>query len=179
MSWLDLFKKKKSPGPDPLTELTPANLQAGYILDYDLKTWKVDACHYYDWGSGDITYEWQLITHDDTVYLEREPDDEDFWSICRKIPISRLGSHIINHIKAHDDPPNTFEFENDTYHLEETGGGRFFKDSKGPGLELISWSFQTTDGKKFLTIEQWGEDEFEASVGRPVEAYQFSNILPG
>ena len=29
-----------------------------------------------------------------------------------------------------------------------------------------------------LTIEQWDEDEFEASVGKYVNEYEFSYILP-
>ena len=33
-------------------------------------------------------------------------------------------------------------------------------------------------GKKYLGIEQWGENDFEASLGEPVEEYQFTNILP-
>jgi hypothetical protein len=30
-----------------------------------------------------------------------------------------------------------------------------------------------------LTIEQWGDIQFEAYVGQYVEEYQFINILPG
>jgi hypothetical protein len=57
-------------------------------------------------------------------------------------------------------------------------GGHFYKDGTGPGQELLEWCFEDESGKKLLTIEQWGEDEFEAFIGEQVEEYQFSNILP-
>ena len=44
----------------------------------------------------------------------------------------------------------------------------------GPYLQ-----YEDESGEKYLAIEQWGETEFEASLGQPVEEYQFSDILPG
>jgi len=177
MGLFDFFKKKDT-GPDPLTGLTLPNLKIGYLLDFDMKTWQVEASHYYDWGEGDRSWEWQLISHDETIYLERESDDEDAWSVNRKIPVSRLDPAVFDHIRQHQDPPDTIVYEQVTYFLEEMAGGHFFQNGKGPGKELLSWSYQDDSGKKFLSIEQWGDDDFEASVGIPVEEYQFINILP-
>ncbi len=174
----DFFKKKKPKGPDPITELTLAKLQAGYYVDYDMKTWEVTAYNIYDWGPGDIAHEWQLKGIDDTIYLERECEDEEYWSISRKIPINRLGSGIKEHIIAHEDPPDEISYEDTTYYLEESGGGHFLKGGKGPGKELLKWDYEDESGKKYLSIEQWGENDFEASAGMPAEEYQFTNILP-
>jgi hypothetical protein len=179
MGWKDFFKKKEAQGPDPLTELTLSNLQVGFFLDYDLKTWEVTGSHYYDWGSGDLTYEWQLKSHDETIYLEREPDDEDYWSISRKIAFQRLGAEIKKHILENDDPPESVVFEGTTFYREEMGGGKFFENRNSPGKELLKWDYADESGQHFLSIEQWGEEEFEASIGEPVETYQFVNILPG
>ncbi|MFQ5585121.1 MAG: DUF4178 domain-containing protein [Calditrichia bacterium] len=41
------------------------------------------------------------------------------------------------------------------------------------------WDFIDEEDENFLTIEQWGETEFEAAMGYYVEEYQFTNILPG
>ena len=46
------------------------------------------------------------------------------------------------------------------------------------GDELIYWDYTDETGEKLLTIEQWGETEFEAAVGKTVQAYEFRNILP-
>jgi hypothetical protein len=59
------------------------------------------------------------------------------------------------------------------------GGGKFLKNGTGSGKELLSWDYENDSGDKLLSVEQWGEEDFEASVGYPVEEYQFLNILPG
>lgn len=178
MGFWDFFKKKPSNEPDPIKDLTLSNLKEGYYVDYDMKTWKVEACHYYDWGEGDITYEWQLKSFNETIYLEKETDDEDEWRVSRTIPIGRLGTGIIQHIKEHEDPPEQITFDGKIYHLEEMGGGYFYERGKEPKREFLCWDYVDDSGEHYLTIEQWGENAFEASVGIPVEEYQFSNILP-
>ncbi len=177
MGFKDLFKKDK-PQPDPLRELTLSNLKVGYFLDYDLKTWEVTAYNVYDFSEGDKAHEWQLKSSAETVYLELETDDEDYWSWSRKIPFGSLGSGLKEHIQQHGDPPDEIEFEGMTYYLEETAGGHFLKDGQEPGREFLRWSFADESGKKLLGIEQWGENDFEASAGEEVEEYQFTNILP-
>ena len=94
MGFTDFFKKKKKTSPDPVSGLTLANMKQGYFVDYDLKTWEVVSTGKYDWGSGDISYEWQLAAHDDIVYLERDADDEDYWTVSRKLSFQRLDSMI-------------------------------------------------------------------------------------
>lgn len=179
MGWKDIFRKKKDRVFDPLTDIALSKLKVGYFLDYDMKTWSVEAYNRYDWGSGDTTYEWQLTSHDETIYLEREPDDEDSWNVSRKIPLGKLGSEIKEHIVEHEDPPDQILFEGTTFYLDEMGGGHFYRDGKDPGRELLKWDYMDDSGKKYLSIEQWGEEDLEASIGYPVEEYQFENILPG
>ena len=179
MGWKDFFKKKKENGPDPLADLILSKLRVGYMVDFDMQTWRVTAYNQYDWGSGELTYEWQLESLDETIYLEREADDEDDWSIGRKIAIGRLGSGIKAHIRKDEAPPDEITFEGITYYLEESGSGHFLKDGKGPGQKFFVWDYEDDSGKKFLSIEQWGKNDFEASTGISVEEYQFTNILPG
>ena len=177
MGFKDLFKKAK-PQIDPMTELTLSNLKEGYFLDYDLKTWEVTACNVYDFSEGDKAREWQLKSSDETVYLELESDDEDYWSLSRKVPFESLGDGLKEHIQQQEDPPDEIEFKGTTYYQEETAGGHFLKGGQEPGQEFLRWSFADESGKKLLEIAQWGENDFEASVGEVVEEYQFMNILP-
>jgi len=177
MGWKDFFKKKDE-GPDPLHDLSLEKMEKGYLVDYDLRTWEVTACNRYDWGGGDVSLEWSLSSSDEILYLEREEDDEVYWSLSSKIDFSGLGPDIRRHIKEHDDPPESIEFDGVTYHMEEMGGGHFFRQDATQGEEFLRWSYMDDSGEKLLDIEQWGEDDFEASVGRPVAEYQFSNILP-
>ncbi len=177
MGFKDLFKTKK-PDLDPLKELTLGKMKKGYFVDWDMKTWEVLAVNVFDFSEGDICREWQLESSEEIVYLELESDDEDFWRLSRKIPLGKLGEGIKEHIQQNDDQPNEREYEGDNYYLDEMAGGKFLKDEKEPGREFLRWSYADESGKKFLEIEQWGEEDFEASIGEKVEEYQFENILP-
>jgi hypothetical protein len=179
MGIFDRFKKDKNQGPDPITGLSLSRIKPGYLFDYDLKTWEVTGYNVYDWGDGDTSQEWQIKNESETWYLERERDDEDDWSLNRKISFGRLGAHVKAHILEHEDPPDEIVFEGTTYYLEETSGGHFLKNGQGLGQPLLRWSYEDDEGETYLGIEQWGEEEFEASIGRRVEEYQFTNILPG
>ncbi|MBW2622164.1 MAG: DUF4178 domain-containing protein, partial [Deltaproteobacteria bacterium] len=124
MALKDIFKKKK-PDLDPLKDLTLHKLKKGYFVDWDMKTWEVLAVNVYDFSEGDISREWQLESSEEIVYLELESDDEDFWSLSRKVPFGSVGEGIKEYIQQNDDPPAEIEYEGTTYYLEEMAGGRF------------------------------------------------------
>ena len=54
----------------------------------------------------------------------------------------------------------------------------YYKDNADSGREIFKWDYADDTEKFWLTIEQWGENDYELSKGRSVEEYQFSNILP-
>ncbi|KPA12419.1 hypothetical protein MHK_007383 [Candidatus Magnetomorum sp. HK-1] len=176
MGWKDLFKKKDQ--DEDLTDLRLDQIKPGYFVDYDLKTWEVKAYNKYDWGSGEISDEWHLVSSDDAIFLEREVDDEEAWLVTRKISFNKLGASVRSHILEHEDPPNEITYENRTYYLEDSAGGYFHPDGKSDSYELVSWTYEDDSGDRLLGIEQWGEQDFAAWVGIPAEDYQFTNILP-
>jgi len=180
MGLFDFFKKdKKEEDAEPLGDLTLSEMKKGYMVDYDMKTWEVKAYDCYDWGDDNLSYEWQLQSFDDIFYLELEHDDETYWSLSRKIAFSRLGPEVRQHILKTGDAPDEIEYEGTVYYLEESSRGYYMKSCQGEGAEVMTWDYEDDDGKAYLCIEQWGEREFEASVGFPVQEYQFDNILPG
>ncbi len=179
MGLFDFFKKeKKVEDTEPRGDLTLSDMKKGYMVDYDMKTWEIKAYDCYDWGDGDLSYEWQLQSFDEILYLELEHDDEAYWSLNRKIAFRRLGPKVKQHILETGDSPEEIVYEGTVYYLEETSGGHFMKSCQGEGAEVLTWDYEDDDGNAFLSIEQWGEREFEASVGFPVQEYQFDNILP-
>ncbi len=72
----------------------------------------------------------------------------------------------------------------------EFKGKDFLLDSEAPGFyrradsgsqawtEFMSWTYYDEEEKLILTIEQWGDDEFEATYGDVIEEYKISSILP-
>jgi hypothetical protein len=176
MGWKDLFRKKEK--EEIQTDIGLSHIQPGYFLDYDMSTWEVKAFNKYDWGGGDTSDEWQLVSADDALFLERAVDDEENYIISRKIPFNKLGASVRSYLKTNEDPPDEITYENRTYFLEESAGGYFYPGGQNESHELLSWTYEDESGKHLLGIEQWGEDDFTAWLGSPVEEYQFTNILP-
>ncbi len=178
--WLFGKKKKKEdiPNFDP-TNVTLDQLQPGWLVDFDLKTWQVKAKHRYDMGDGFEMIEWELQCGSETRFLCREEDDDIYWTWMRKVPIGMIDPKLKDHILKYEDPPDEVEFEGILFEMESYGGGYFYKDCKGPGIPFLYWDYESDDEKYVMTIEQWGDTDFEAAIGEYVEEYQFSNILPG
>jgi hypothetical protein len=183
MGVLDWFSRRRKPGStaepvDPLHDLSLSTLRVGYLVDYDLRTWEVAAHNRYDFGDGYGTEEWELRSSSETLFLEREEDDEVEWSVSRKIPIGAIDGDVRKHILEHDDPPSRIVFDGVLYHLDGSGAGRLQRGGAGEPEGFIYWDFIDRDDTRLVSIEQWGEMEFEAAAGQYVEEYEFSNILP-
>ncbi|NOX36004.1 MAG: DUF4178 domain-containing protein [Calditrichaeota bacterium] len=178
MALFDFFKKKDKKEFDPLRDLTLEKLQVGYLVDYDMKTWEVTAHHRYDFGEGYTAEEWELTAGREKIYLEKSEDDDVEWTVSRKIPLGAIQEDVRSYIIEHDDPPHQITYKGKTYYLDESGAGYFYEDGKEPPIGFVYWDFIDEEDEHFVTIEQWGETEFEAAFGYYVEPYQFSNILP-
>lgn len=177
MGLKDLFKKKEEEF-DPLKDLQLPKLRVGYYVDYDLKTWEVTGYSKYDFGEGYTTDEWELTSGREKWYLERSENDEVEWTLSKKIPIGAIEGEIRQYIIEHDDPPEQVVCKSRKYYLDESGTGYMYEGGEESAKEFVYWDFIDEEDEHFLTIEQWGETEFEAAEGYYVEEYQFSNILP-
>ncbi len=175
---LNFFKKKPGDAFDPLRDLTLSKMKVGYFVEYDMKTWQVTAYNKYDYGDGMWGEEWELTSGREKIWLERYEDDEVEWSVCKKLPLGAIAENVRQHIKDFDDPPGQITVKGETYYLDESGTVYFYPGGKEPKQGFIEWVYIDEDDEKFVTIEQWGEDEFEATQGHYVEEYQFQNILP-
>ncbi|GLB53086.1 hypothetical protein NBRC110019_21260 [Neptunitalea chrysea] len=173
------FSKKEEPHYDS-TNITVRDLDINFVFDYDLSTWKVIALYEYDWGDSYFTREFKITDGDETLYLGMEEDDELELTIGSKIKLRELGTVLVNELMTHQSPPNAFAFKGENYVLMEQAPGYFHDVSKGENdwEEFISWDFENEKGTHVITIEQWGEKEFEASLSMYIEEYQLDNILP-
>lgn len=170
-------RPKADDGPDPLADLVLGKLKVGYLVDHDLKTWRVTAyCRYRFSGRDDDVEEWELTASGEQRYLERA---EDAWSLSRRIAVGDIAGDVRRHILDHDDPPANIVFEGVAYRLDVSWAGHMFPDGAGAGEPLVRWEYVDQAETAFVGVEQWGETEFTAAAGRVVEDYQFTHILPG
>jgi len=177
MGFFDKFKKKKEEDPD--IDITLPKLKVGYMVDYDLKTWEVSEYNKYDWGDHVYSYEWELKSGNELFYLEQDDDeDETEWMLVQKVPFRSIDPGLGKYIQEHDDPPEELTYNGVQYYLEDNGGGYFCRGGGKEGAEFLYWDYIDKSEELIISLEQWSEERFEASVGKYVEEYEFTNILP-
>ena len=174
----DFFKKKKK--EFRIEDLELSKLKTGFLVDYDMQTYRVSGYNKYQWNEGAVTDEWEIKAGNESWFLERTQEDSEVeWSLCRKLPISDLEGDIAGEIMRTEDPPEAVAFQGKRFTFEEDDIGEFFRGGSGEAMSFVAWDYEDEAGEQFLTIEQWGETKFDIQVGFKVEEYQFTNILPG
>ncbi len=174
----NLFKNKKKTNYDPLY-IQVTDLKKGFVFEYDLKEWQVDAEYTYDWGNNEFSKEFKISSGDDMKFLSVEEDDEIEVILFEKIRLSKIKENIQDEIAGNNKPPDTITFQQHKYFFENECPGYFKEEgSRKEWMELISWDYYNEAGDKIITIEQWGEREFEASFGKLLKSFEISNIIP-
>ncbi|MEM9857706.1 MAG: DUF4178 domain-containing protein [Bacteroidota bacterium] len=181
MGLFDFLKKKEKEPEYDVTNLKVSDLDHGFILEYDLKTWEVKEVYEYDWGNNNFSQEFMLDSGDEVIYLGVEDKGELHLSAMKNIKIRKLGDDIIDKTIKKKRPPKNLEYDGVSYHLHTDNAGYFNDKTKGTDdwEELISWEYYDDEETNILSITQWGERDFEAAVGKVVKEYQISNIIPG
>lgn len=177
------FKKKKKeeeelPQYDP-TDLRVTDLRRGFVFDLEGKSWEVTKEYEYDWGDDFFTLEFQIKSADATAYLHVEEDDEIEITVMKEVQIDNIDRTLPDEITENEKPRRTIEFGGKTFFRKGESAGNF-RDISGNNWDpFISWDYRDETGRYLLTIEQWGDDDFEASIGRVVEENEINNIFPG
>ncbi len=177
MGLTDFFKRKQ-PKYDS-TNIRVTDLDVGFVFEYDLESWEVQASYEYDWGDNFFSKEYKINNGTKTLYLAVEDDDEISLSVSDKIKVRVLGENVLNDLMNHQKPPTTITYKDNKYFFEKESPGYFNDIARGEDwVEFISWDFEDESGDRIITIEQWDEKEFEASAGKSIKEFEISNILP-
>lgn len=179
MSFLKNLFGKKEEEPKPFSR-TVLDLDLGFIFEYDLRSWEVQAVYEYDWGDEDFTKEFKVSDGSETYFLAVEEDDEVEMVWSQKIPLAKIEGDMAEEIINKERPPKSIVYESKTYFLDEECPGYFHEkgQSENQWQEFIAWEYYDETEHFNLSIEQWGERSFEASLGRVLAAHEISDILP-
>jgi hypothetical protein len=179
-------KKDNEPKKEPLPHYDPANIKItdirkGFMVDYDFKTWEVTEEFEYDWGDNFFSYEYKLNSGDDEFFLSIDVESELVLMPMRKIKVHRLGDNIEQIIAQTGKPPQKIVYEGVTYYRESESAG-FWRNmhnmKPNESLEMLTWDYFDDKETKVISVEQWGEEEFEAYIGIVANEWDFTNILP-
>lgn len=178
MGILDFFKKK-SPKPEyDVTNIEVIDLTVGFIFDYDLSTWEVQETYEYDWGNECFSFEFKISDGNRVLYLSLEDDDGVCLSVTEKIGIRVIGEDIPEFISENQKPPSKITYNGTSYFLDCESPGYFQKQGATEWSELVSWNYEDKQEEAILCIERWGDFEFDAAIGKYIEEYEISNIMP-
>lgn len=179
MNFKELFGQgAKEPSLDPLQDLVLHKLQPGFMVDYDLKTYTVQARHHYDFDGLRVS-EWELSGGEGVHFLQMYDNGEEVWMWSKKIPAGLLGDEVRDKLFAQQEPPTEVSVGGVRYLLYADAAGYFYKNGLAEPQPMLTWDYCDESEEDFLSIEQWGERDVVARRSLRVEPYQFSNILPG
>jgi Domain of unknown function (DUF4178) len=167
------------PEYDP-TNLTVEDLQAGFLVDYRLKTWEVVNESQYDWYNGESDR--LLVLGADIervfVYLRRENGLPIVYDM-RQINIYALDRNMASEISMRGKPSNVINFQGyDFYRETEREGLCFFISEGGANKKVRLWEYVDLTRTKLLRVEQFDKADFRAYTGSIVSPLEFSEILP-
>lgn len=179
------FKKKKkeednTPHYDP-NHIRITDIRVGFFLEYDAKTWEVVEEYEYDWGDNEFSYSYLLRSANDEIYLSLEDEGELEIAVTNKIRLMKLGEDIDDYIVENERPPKTITYNGIKYYRDNESPGYYRNTAttvREESIEMITWDYYDDDEENALFIEQFGERDFEAYIGKYVEEYEFSSIIP-
>ena len=166
------FKKGQNKQPKALpmpAARTLLTLQVNDIVTHFTSDYLVEGKLTYN-DDGDEWYEFMLTDGDDTVWLSVEEDDRLEAGLFR----------VVEDLKFKSKPPEHIEYDGHRYELEEWGRAsvtRVGQTGIKKGMSCTYYEYEAP-GDHYLTVEQWGEGEFEVAVGRSVNPTELE-LLPG
>lgn len=177
------YGEELPPEPRPLlitydaANLTPENLQPGYLFEFDLKTWQVVGRKQLDWLPDGSELMIQAISGGDSglLFLRRGYPT----LFARRLSVHLLNSGLEDQLARYDKPPATLQFQEQMFYREQPLNGYLF-DLHGTEqcLHFRSWDYCDLKREQWLRIMICAQKEIKVFTGRTISPYEISDILP-
>lgn len=164
---------------DP-ANLSVENLQVGYLLDYDYKTWRVASEQQFDWENGTSEKGFCLVSDLDrrNIYLRKESGHLEVIE-TKDISIHAIDSNLEKELMASIRPLNVVTYNGLPYYRENgRTGWSFHLPQEDNGKKIKVWEYMNEQRDRVIRLEQYGENQFHTSIGSVVSFLKFSEILP-
>lgn len=167
------------PDYDPIHP-TVESLQAGFLVDYRLKTWEVVSECQFDWYGGKTDR--QLVLAYDIervcVYISFGNGIPVVFDM-KQLNVYALDRNMVNEINLRGKPSNVIQFQGTDYYRDaEQEGICFFYQENVLSKKVKSWEYVDLTRTQFLRVEQFDKNDYRAYAGNVVSDMEFQEILP-
>lgn len=175
-----LLKAKEPFKPYSKDELRIENVGAGAVIqltgigsDMDDCDLKVIAKHTYREGESSW-YELECDKGEEKVWIDLEEDDELELAITlRQLKLRDIGLSKDDLIRMDDDEEGKFDFEGQTYWLEDSDSAIFYRYSDDKNAEkFYYWDFEAEGGRNFIGVEKWTDGSYDVSYSETIKPSQ-------
>ncbi len=179
MGIFDFFKKKDDEPHYDSTNITVHDLDKNFVFDYDLRSWVVEEMFEYDWGDSHFSRSFNVFDGKEHLDLHIEQDKELEIALTKPISVRKIAFDFADQIVENGKAPTSITYNDKVYILENEYPGYFRNVESEESREVIMWLYIDNEDEHLINIEQWGEREFNAKIGRYLSENEISNILPG
>lgn len=183
MGLFDFFKKKDTKEeytrPD-FTDLFVTDLETGYVLNYDLKTWVVVEHIEYDWGDEQFSQEFKIDNGEEVATLFVEEADDVAISIVRDDNSAELLPAWIELFKQVGTPQQELTYNGTTFKYSSESAAYCRNITTQPEVwrELMLYTYLDSTNRYCISIEQWNDNDFDISCSKQIADYEISSIYP-
>lgn len=165
------------------SNLKVEHLKAGYLFDYQMKTWEVKCEYQYDWHDGSTEREFVVVQEHQYQFLNVW-SQYSMWNVrlSEEINLYAIEENLDQKIAHQDKPPSVLRYGDLKFYRNQANEGLVFdKSLSDPNVKpysLIVWNYYDQSRSKVLRIEQRGHGNFTAKLGFMVDTHHFTEILP-
>jgi hypothetical protein len=160
------------------------NLKAGYLVDYDMKTWTVNQENQYDFQDSLTEKEFRVSAESSQpevihVQVRSENGFAIVW-VGKLTNIHKIDVELQSYILRQRQAPSVIPYKNLKMFRESARIGTVFciNNQEVAPKKVQRWEFLDETRSIFLRIEWLNEKEFQCFEGKVVPRQAFSDILP-
>ena len=176
-----MFRRRPKTKPTPVADLTDVRLPdarigdtvsiVGLGDDFDDLDFQIDRRHRYEAGD-ESWYEVSGEYRGTRLFVEFIQDDHleitvNRESTPRSLAEVGLDEETLIRMDEERRETNSFEWDGQRWHYQESGEVGFFANERGAGEGYYGWDFRGADGRR-LSVEKWEDEPFQVHVANVV-----------
>ena len=161
---------------DP-SRISPSNLDVGFLLDYNLKTWHVNAKRQLDWSTGESELEFHISTGlERNIIHARTSAFNQSVTICSEVSLTLLGlnEQMLNPMSLQ----KTLYYQGQSFFLDKQLSGHSYVGDSDHGQQIMLFHYLDESRIFCIRVERSAGD-IRALIGQEIQPEHISDILPG